>query len=53
MAGTACAGYGGLFSGLVVFLAVCSGALGRSDAVEVITSDNFNAILTGDWMLEL
>lgn len=45
-------GFGRLAS-LVALLAMCSLAYSRASAVEVITSENFDQLLTGDWMVEL
>lgn len=45
-------GFDGL-ANLVTFLAICSWACSPASAVDVITSDNFHQLLTGDWMVEL
>lgn len=44
--------FGGL-ANLVALLVACSCASSRANPVEVITSENSDQILTGDWMVEL
>ena len=44
--------FGGL-ANLVALLVACSWACSRASPVEVITSEDFDRLLTGDWMVEL
>ena len=43
----------GWLQALLLLLAASCGASGSSSAVEDITSEHFDDIITGDWMVEL